>query len=167
MCTSASPNSFRQRLPCTYHVHGQLYANDEAQTHVAKFHQQDFISITPKAKAATLEIFPAGEHMVDLIVVTLVYIEKLRRRAGQCSFRQSGRLDFLTRIRLFNRSSISVSSIKRAPSCELPPTFHDLPVPFVSPCRQGCITVETCDCPILCTFLDVSCFNLRKPKYSP
>ncbi|TEB27947.1 hypothetical protein FA13DRAFT_1755962 [Coprinellus micaceus] len=56
-----------------------LYTNDEAQTHVAKFHQQDIISITPKAKAATLEIYPAGEHMVDLIVVTLVYIEKLRR----------------------------------------------------------------------------------------
>lgn len=50
---------------------------------------------------------------------------------------------------------------------ELSPTFHDLPVPFISSCRQGCITVETCDCPILCTFLDVSCFNLRKPKYSP
>jgi hypothetical protein len=75
MCAShLSSKTYR-----TYHVCGQLYTNDEAQTHVAKFHQQDIISITPKAKAATLEIYPAGEHMVDLIVVTLVYIEKLRR----------------------------------------------------------------------------------------
>ncbi|TEB19959.1 hypothetical protein FA13DRAFT_1645677 [Coprinellus micaceus] len=56
-----------------------LYLNDDTSTPVAKFHQQDIISITPRARRAALEIFPAGEHMVDLIVVTLVYIEKLRR----------------------------------------------------------------------------------------
>ena len=57
----------------------QLYTNDDTNTHVAKFHQKDIISITPNAKRATLEIYPAGEHMVDLIVVSLVYVEKLRR----------------------------------------------------------------------------------------
>ena len=31
-----------------------------------------------EARPPSLEIFPEGEHMVDLIVVTFVYIEKLR-----------------------------------------------------------------------------------------
>ncbi|KAJ3520941.1 hypothetical protein NMY22_g12524 [Coprinellus aureogranulatus] len=55
-----------------------LYTNDGTDTHVAKFHRKH-LGIVGTARPATLEIFPAGEHMVDLIVVTLVYIEKLRR----------------------------------------------------------------------------------------
>jgi hypothetical protein len=57
---------------------------------VAKFHQKDIISITPNAKRATLEIYPAGEHMVDLIVVTLVYIEKLRRDRERAAHSSGG-----------------------------------------------------------------------------
>lgn len=50
--------------------------NDDAKTWVAKFIPKGF---SPRAKPATLDISPEGEHMVDLIVVMLVYIEKLRR----------------------------------------------------------------------------------------
>ncbi|KAF6752884.1 hypothetical protein DFP72DRAFT_1070067 [Ephemerocybe angulata] len=57
-----------------------LYTNDKTETHVAKFNQAALINLSNKLEGkANLEIYPAGEHMVDLIVVTLCYIEKLRR----------------------------------------------------------------------------------------
>ncbi|KAJ3520937.1 hypothetical protein NMY22_g12523 [Coprinellus aureogranulatus] len=59
-----------------------LYTNDGTDTRVAKVHSKHY-GIIGTARPATLEIFPAGEHMVDLIVVTLVYIEKLRREREQ------------------------------------------------------------------------------------
>ena len=36
------------------------------------------IGVVREARPPSLEILPEGEHMVDLIVVTFLYIEKLR-----------------------------------------------------------------------------------------
>ncbi|TFK34281.1 hypothetical protein BDQ12DRAFT_727059 [Crucibulum laeve] len=56
----------------------QLVMNDGAKTPVARFQQQR-LGIISKARPASLEIFPAGDHIADVIVVTFVYIEKLRK----------------------------------------------------------------------------------------
>jgi len=56
----------------------QLFVNDPAKTPVAFFHRRHF-GIIGKARPASLEIFEAGKEMVDFIVVTGVYMEKLRK----------------------------------------------------------------------------------------
>ena len=66
----------------------QLYLNDEAETPVARFHTRR-LGIFRKARQAFLEIFPAGEHIIDTIVVTFVYIEKVRK-ARERALRSSG-----------------------------------------------------------------------------
>ncbi|KAJ3812074.1 hypothetical protein EV368DRAFT_44521, partial [Lentinula lateritia] len=43
---------------------------------VATFHQERLFS---KNNTARLEIFPPGQHMIDEILVTFTYIERLRR----------------------------------------------------------------------------------------
>ncbi|KAI0081486.1 hypothetical protein K474DRAFT_1350434 [Panus rudis PR-1116 ss-1] len=48
---------------------------------VAKFKQRNIL----KGRRACLEIFPAGEHMVDLIVITWLYYETRRRDKEQQS----------------------------------------------------------------------------------
>ncbi|TFK64516.1 hypothetical protein BDN72DRAFT_901479 [Pluteus cervinus] len=55
-----------------------LVLNDEARTLVAKFHVKHY-GIFRKARPPFLEISQLGMHMVDLILITFVYIEKLRR----------------------------------------------------------------------------------------
>lgn len=52
--------------------------NDSAKTPVARFHRRR-LGIIGAAQPASLEIFMAGKDMVDLIVVTGVYMEKLRK----------------------------------------------------------------------------------------
>jgi len=52
--------------------------NDSAKTPVAYFHRRK-LGIIGDARPASLEIFTAGQDMVDLIVVTGVYVEKLRK----------------------------------------------------------------------------------------
>jgi len=47
-------------------------------TPVARYHRSSLGILSP-AHSAYLEIFPIGEHMVDLIVVTFIYIERLRQ----------------------------------------------------------------------------------------
>ncbi|KAF9023917.1 hypothetical protein BDZ89DRAFT_146397 [Hymenopellis radicata] len=47
-------------------------------TPVAKFHRKHSRLFTKKRKAY-LEVFPAGEHIVDAILVTFIYIETARR----------------------------------------------------------------------------------------
>ncbi|RDB19298.1 hypothetical protein Hypma_013596 [Hypsizygus marmoreus] len=49
----------------------------KTKTCVAKFHSRSF-GIIGKAHPAYLEIFPAGEDMVDTILVTFICIEKVR-----------------------------------------------------------------------------------------
>ncbi|TFK64518.1 hypothetical protein BDN72DRAFT_901481 [Pluteus cervinus] len=53
-----------------------LVLNDAARTFVAKLHIKHY-GIFHKARPAFLEISPLGMHMVDLILITFVYIEKL------------------------------------------------------------------------------------------
>ncbi|KAF9009733.1 hypothetical protein BDQ17DRAFT_1406716 [Cyathus striatus] len=55
----------------------ELFLNDDSKTPVAHFHHKHY-GIFRKKRPASLEIFPAGEHMMDLILVTFIYIEKLR-----------------------------------------------------------------------------------------
>lgn len=62
----------------------QLITNDDSKTPVARFNNAEELGTLltgPKSTSApsSLEIFPAGAHMVDLIVVTFVYVEKLRK----------------------------------------------------------------------------------------
>jgi hypothetical protein len=51
--------------------------NDSSDTPIAKFHDRKF-GVLSGPNPATLEIFSAGEHMVELILVTFIYMEKLR-----------------------------------------------------------------------------------------
>lgn len=51
---------------------------DGKETRVAVYHRRR-LGVVTDARPASLEIFPEGEHMLDLIVVTFVYIEKLRK----------------------------------------------------------------------------------------
>ncbi|KAF9522245.1 hypothetical protein CPB83DRAFT_732820, partial [Crepidotus variabilis] len=44
---------------------------------VATFHRKH-LGILSKARAASVEIFPQGQHMVDDIVTTFIYMERLR-----------------------------------------------------------------------------------------
>ena len=54
--------------------------NDSAKTPVARFHPRQLRIICIGAtRPASLEIFAAGKDMVDLIVVTGVYMEKVRK----------------------------------------------------------------------------------------
>ena len=60
--------------------------NDSAKTPVARFHRREWgIISNSESPPATLEIYTAGKDMVDLIVVTGVYIEKLRREREKAS----------------------------------------------------------------------------------
>jgi len=59
----------------------ELVRRDAARTPVARFHiwRRGFFGKAPRR--ASLEIFPEGMHMVDLIFVTFVYIQKIRDEA--------------------------------------------------------------------------------------
>jgi hypothetical protein len=52
-----------------------LELNDGSKTPVAVYKRKRCRSREP----ATLEILPQGEHMLDLIVITWVYVEKIIR----------------------------------------------------------------------------------------
>jgi len=58
----------------------ELETNDEASTPIASFHKAD----DKNKKNARLEIFPPGEDIVDDIIVTYVFVEKVRQeRTGE------------------------------------------------------------------------------------
>ncbi|TEB19951.1 hypothetical protein FA13DRAFT_1645685 [Coprinellus micaceus] len=59
------------------HTKPVLYRHSD-KARVAKFLPQD-TTVASNSRRAMLEIYSAGEHMVDTIVVTLAYIEKLRQ----------------------------------------------------------------------------------------
>jgi hypothetical protein len=56
----------------------QLVVNNEEKPTVARFSRKN-LGIVGAALPAALEITPAGEHMVETILVTFIYIEKLRK----------------------------------------------------------------------------------------
>ncbi|KAJ8094059.1 hypothetical protein PM082_009949 [Marasmius tenuissimus] len=55
----------------------ELVINDEVRTPVAKYHRSG--KSGGKKQQGVLEIFPEGEHIIDLIVITFIYVETLRR----------------------------------------------------------------------------------------
>ncbi|KAK0475747.1 hypothetical protein IW261DRAFT_455137 [Armillaria novae-zelandiae] len=58
----------------------KLFRNDGSDTPIAKWHIRNRGLFNPaKAKPAYLEIFPEGEHMVDDIFFTFIYVEKIRK----------------------------------------------------------------------------------------
>ncbi|KDQ53160.1 hypothetical protein JAAARDRAFT_39528 [Jaapia argillacea MUCL 33604] len=67
--------SYRWKMPSTGHL--ELYVDDESKTQVATLHGAS-MGILNKKHPAILEIHPVGEHMVDLIVATFVYVEHIR-----------------------------------------------------------------------------------------
>ncbi|KIJ92577.1 hypothetical protein K443DRAFT_113354 [Laccaria amethystina LaAM-08-1] len=71
------PDGIEYRWKLGVHV-PELCLNDSIDTPVARYHRSSLGILSP-AHAAYLEVFPIGEHMVDLIVVTFVYIERLRQ----------------------------------------------------------------------------------------
>lgn len=63
----------------------KLYVNDGSDTVVACFHGSSIGLLSP-TRDAYLEIYPEGRHIKDVIVMTFIYVEKLRRdkkRAAQ------------------------------------------------------------------------------------
>ncbi|KAF9467770.1 hypothetical protein BDZ94DRAFT_1247646 [Collybia nuda] len=55
----------------------ELHLNDETKAPVARFHSGRSGAFC-KPQSACLEILPAGEHIIDTILVTFIYVEKLR-----------------------------------------------------------------------------------------
>ncbi|KAL0577675.1 hypothetical protein V5O48_004323 [Marasmius crinis-equi] len=71
--------------------YSELVRNNEAKTPVAIFHPKSFKSLfTKNCVPAHLEIFPDGEHMVDEIFTTFVYIEKLRKEKERAARHRGG-----------------------------------------------------------------------------
>ncbi|KAF8162632.1 hypothetical protein B0H34DRAFT_692217 [Crassisporium funariophilum] len=56
----------------------KLYTTDKRKTLIACFHRRR-LGMMRKARSASLEIIGCGESMVDLVIVTFVYMERLRR----------------------------------------------------------------------------------------
>ncbi|KAE9405830.1 hypothetical protein BT96DRAFT_988075 [Gymnopus androsaceus JB14] len=71
--TGEDGNEYRWRLGRT---RPELTLNDALKTPIATFHNQRLFS---RQGCAYLEIFPQGQHMVDEIFVTFIYIERIRR----------------------------------------------------------------------------------------
>ena len=77
VCKASNPQDSGSKIKCPIPSY-QLFVNDSAKTPVAFFHRRQF-GIVGEARPASLEIFEAGKEMVDLIVVTGAYMEKLRK----------------------------------------------------------------------------------------
>jgi hypothetical protein len=56
----------------------KLDLNDGSKTRVAKGHRSN-IGIIGKPRQARLEILPGFDHLADIIVITYIYMEKLRK----------------------------------------------------------------------------------------
>ncbi|KAG9308015.1 hypothetical protein JVU11DRAFT_12666 [Chiua virens] len=54
-----------------------LSLDDSSRTQIARYHRAS-LGIIGKRRHATLEIAPQAEHMLDLVILTFIYVEKLR-----------------------------------------------------------------------------------------
>ncbi|KAG1756307.1 uncharacterized protein EDB91DRAFT_1076368 [Suillus paluster] len=54
-----------------------LFLDDGSQTEVARYHRAT-LGIIGKKRKATLEVSPAVAHMMDTVIMTFIYVEKLR-----------------------------------------------------------------------------------------
>ncbi|KAF7441329.1 hypothetical protein PC9H_001678 [Pleurotus ostreatus] len=73
--TSFDGQEYRWRMNATYAL---LTLQDHHRTQIARYEPEE-PQLIGKSKKATLEIYPEGEHMVDTIIVSFVYMEKLRK----------------------------------------------------------------------------------------
>ncbi|KAF8888292.1 hypothetical protein BD779DRAFT_1408570, partial [Infundibulicybe gibba] len=55
-----------------------LVTNDSTKAHVAKYLPKNYIF---NRRPGSLEISPAGEHIMDMILVTFIYMEMIRKDA--------------------------------------------------------------------------------------
>ncbi|KAH0832271.1 hypothetical protein J3R83DRAFT_13264 [Lanmaoa asiatica] len=67
----------------------QMSRNDETRTKLVRYHKRTFGILAPK-HPPYLDIQPEVVHMLDMIVVTFVYIEKLRMDKERSGRRNSG-----------------------------------------------------------------------------
>jgi len=61
-----------------------LYLKDDSRPLVASYHPRTY-GIIGEARPSSFEIHPEGQHMVDLIFVTFIFVERLRiqrKKAG-------------------------------------------------------------------------------------
>ena len=65
-------------LPLTVEILSQLELNDNSKMPVAQSHRSNR-GLVGKARQARLEIFPGFEHLMDILLITYVYVEKLRK----------------------------------------------------------------------------------------
>ena len=66
------------RLGCVISfVVWQLSVDDASRTEIARYHRAT-LGIIGKRRSACLDIVPQAEHMLDLIILTFIYVEKLR-----------------------------------------------------------------------------------------
>jgi len=56
-----------------------LELDDDSKTIVARSHRSDIGIIGGKPRQARLEICPGFEHLIDVILVTYIFAEKLRK----------------------------------------------------------------------------------------
>ena len=76
--STVSLMSLRLARCCWWWPLSKLELNDGSQTPVARGHRSN-VGILGKPRQACLEIFPGFEHLVDIILVTYIFIEKLRK----------------------------------------------------------------------------------------
>jgi len=74
VCTKPRSNHSGSQLTLS----SQLFLNDTAKMPVAVFHRKR-LGILRTARPASLEIFPVGEAIADIIIVTFIYMEKMRK----------------------------------------------------------------------------------------
>ena len=61
----------------TWYYFVQLSRDDKSRTEVARYHRGS-LGIVGRKRQPQLEVDPGVEHMLDLIVLTFVYVEKIR-----------------------------------------------------------------------------------------
>ncbi|KIK81274.1 hypothetical protein PAXRUDRAFT_156425 [Paxillus rubicundulus Ve08.2h10] len=66
-----------------------LSRDEEPRTEVARYHRRSLGIIGPKKKPC-LDIHPDVMHMLDLIVLTFVYVEKLREDKERAAYSSGG-----------------------------------------------------------------------------
>ncbi|KAH7924511.1 hypothetical protein BV22DRAFT_501292 [Leucogyrophana mollusca] len=54
-----------------------LYLNNDSRTEVARYHRRS-LGIIGEKHDPYLEVFNQGEHILDLLILTFIYVEKLR-----------------------------------------------------------------------------------------
>ena len=64
-------------VPVPNYYFSQLSRNDESRTEVARY-RRGSLGIIGQKRKPQLDVDPEVEHMLDLIVLTFVYLEKLR-----------------------------------------------------------------------------------------